>query len=74
MASQELGKVSLTPKGDYSSSTPYERLDIVSYNGGSYLALQNVTGVEPADDGTNWMQIAAPGSPGSPGAYRLRNL
>lgn len=68
MASQELGKVSLTPKGDYSSSTPYERLDIVSYNGGSYLALQNVTGVEPADDGTNWMQIAAPGSPGSPGA------
>ena len=67
MASQELGKVSLTPKGDYSSSTPYERLDIVSYNGGSYLALQNMTGVEPADDGTNWMQIAAPGSPGSPG-------
>ena len=34
----DLGKISVTPKGAYNSTTIYERLDIVSDNGNSYLS------------------------------------
>ena len=64
MPNTVLGKVSVVPKGDYSASTTYYALDIVGYNGGSYLAMQQVTGVTPSNDGVNWMQLSGPGLPG----------
>ena len=67
MANTVLGKVSVVPKGDYSASTTYYALDIVGYNGGSYLAMQQVTGVTPSNDQTNWMQLSGPGLPGVDG-------
>ena len=67
MPSQVLGKVSVTPKGDYNSGTTYYALDIVGYEGGSYLAMKEVTGVEPSNDQTNWMQLSGPGLPGVDG-------
>ena len=67
MPSQVLGKVSVTPKGDYSSATTYYALDIVGYEGGSYLAMKEVTGIEPGNDGINWMQLSGPGLPGENG-------
>lgn len=67
MPNTVLGKVSVVPKGDYSASTTYYALDIVGYNGGSYLAMQQVTGVTPSNDGVNWMQLSGPGMPGVDG-------
>lgn len=67
MPNTVLGKVSVVPKGDYSASTTYYALDIVGYNGGSYLAMKEVTGVTPSNDGVNWMQLSGPGLPGVDG-------
>ena len=67
MPSQVLGKVSVTPRGDYNAGTTYYALDIVGYQGGSYLAMQQVTGVTPSNDQTNWMQLSGPGLPGDQG-------
>ena len=67
MPNTVLGKVSVVPKGDYNASTTYYALDIVGYNGGSYLAMQQVTGVTPSNDQTNWMQLSGPGLPGVDG-------
>ena len=67
MANTVLGKVSCVPRGDYSASTTYYALDIVGYNGGSYLAMQQVTGVTPSNDQVNWMQLSGPGLPGVDG-------
>lgn len=35
----DLGNVSPNPRGEYDPSTEYEYLDLVSYQGGSYLCL-----------------------------------
>lgn len=67
MPNTVLGKVSVVPRGDYNASTTYYALDIVGYNGGSYLAMQQVTGVTPSNDGVNWMQLSGPGLPGKQG-------
>ena len=67
MPNTVLGKVSVVPRGDYSASTTYYALDIVGYNGGSYLAMKEVTGVKPSNDGVNWMQLSGPGLPGENG-------
>ena len=42
-----LGKVLLTPKGDYNNDTTYEVLDVVSYNGSSFAAKQSTQGHTP---------------------------
>ena len=67
MPNTVLGKVACTPKGDYSEGAAYVVLDIVAYGGGSYMALKDVTGVTPNNDGVNWMQLAAPGNTGDTG-------
>ena len=67
MANTVLGKVCPVPRGDYSASTTYYALDIVGYNGGSYLARKEVTGVTPSNDQVNWMQLSGPGLPGVDG-------
>ena len=61
-----LGKVSLTPKGEYSPDTAYTALDVVGYEGSSWLALQDVTGVAPAE-GESWMLLAKKGDRGEQG-------
>lgn len=67
MPSQVLGKVSVTPRGDYNAGTTYYALDIAGYQGGSYLAMKEVTGVTPSNDQVNWMQLSGPGLPGADG-------
>lgn len=62
MPNTVLGKVSCVPKGEYSASESYTALDIVSYAGGSYLAMRPVIGVIPTDDGVTWMQLSKPGT------------
>ena len=55
----KLGLIGYTDKGTYSASSTYNRYNVVLFEGSSYVALKdNLTGVEPANDGTNWRIFA----------------
>lgn len=63
-----LGKVSITPKGTWNQDTAYERLDLVSFIGGSFLSLtDNNTAL--LTDATEWMVIASKGEKGDAFTY-----
>lgn len=64
MATTNLGKVSVTPKGEYDPIITYERLDIISHNGSSYIVKQASTGVTPIE-GEFYALIAEKGDGGS---------
>lgn len=55
MAKTIIGKVSVTPKGQYVSGTNYERLDIVSYQGTSYIAKSDNS--ELPTNNTYWVKL-----------------
>lgn len=57
METEILGKVKLTPKGEYSASVTYEPLDIVTYSGSSFCVLRAVSGVTPID-GADYQLLA----------------
>ena len=62
--STNLGRVSLVPRGPYDPAEVYSRLDIVGYEGSSYLVLADgVTGVTPAA-GPEYMLVAEKGGKG----------
>lgn len=65
MSKQSLGRVSLVPKGAYSALTAYERLDVVTHDGASYIVLRPAQGVTPVD-GEDYM-LFAQGTPGPKG-------
>lgn len=66
-ASTKLGRVSLVPRGAYDAAATYNRLDIVEYEGSSYLVLADgITGVTP-EDGASYMLVAERGKKGDPG-------
>lgn len=67
MKSINLGRVAMIPKGAYSELIAYKALDIVSYQGSSYLALKDVIGVTPTDDGVNYMLLSQKGEQGIQG-------
>ena len=48
-----LGRVGLNLCGEYSPTTAYEPLDVVTWRGGSYAAKAAVTGTAPGDT-SNW--------------------
>lgn len=64
----DLGNVSPNPRGEYDPKESYEYLDLVSYQGGSYLCLAElettITGTAP-DPGRNtdiWQMLTLPGN------------
>jgi hypothetical protein len=58
MASTINVKIAPLPRGDYSSSATYAKLDVVSYNGSSYMAIKAVpTGTVPTNT-TYWQLLA----------------
>lgn len=61
-----IGKVSIVPKGEYNSSNPYERLDLVYYGGSGYIVLRDVVGVTPTD-GEDYMLLTKGGDKGDKG-------
>lgn len=61
MAKENLGKILMTPKGAYDSTVAYEFLDIVSYNGGSYVCKKAGTGNVPTNT-EYWQLIAEKGN------------
>lgn len=60
-----LGKVSITPKGVWNQNTAYERLDLVSFLGGSFLSLAD-NNTAALTDATKWMVITSKGEKGDP--------
>ncbi len=66
MAVKNLGKVAITPKGEFSEITTYQKLDVVTYLGSSYMALQESTGNLPTNT-EYWQKIAEKGVNGEPG-------
>lgn len=53
-----------TWRKQYNSTITYQKDDVVYYNGSSFIALKNNTGVSPADDGVNWNIITQRGIDG----------
>ena len=58
---KNLGRVSIVPKGEWNSNNTYIRLDLVNYNGSSYIAKQNVPVNINLDNSNYWMLVAAKG-------------
>lgn len=58
----DIGKVMVTPKGDWDSAVSYEKLDLVFYEGSSYAAKEANVGVIPTADDSIWMLAAQAGS------------
>ena len=50
------GRVLIIPKGEYDASSTYDKLDLVNYNGISWLAKSTVTGITPSA-GDYWQSI-----------------
>ena len=71
MSEVKLGRVAPIYKGVYDETTAYNALDIVYYNGRSYMAKQDTKGnVLPTGTGTDndyWGLVAEKGEPGEPG-------
>lgn len=63
---QDLGKVAYLSKGAYSSSTQYEKNDVVTYEGSSYVSLQSTQGNAPTN-ATYWQLLANKGETGAKG-------
>lgn len=57
MAAINIGRILPIFKGTYNSSTTYNKLDVVMYNGSSYVANSTTTNVLPTNT-TNWTCIA----------------
>ena len=63
----DLGNISPNPRGDYDSAATYEYLDLVTYQGGSYLCVKElgstVTGVAPTPGKVTaeWQTLTLPG-------------
>ena len=63
---QDLGKVAYLSKGAYNSATQYEKNDVVTYQGSSYVSLQATKGNTPTN-ATYWQLLASKGDTGEKG-------
>ncbi len=57
-----------TLRGAWNNSQAYNILDVVTYAGGSWWAIAANTSITPGTNGSDWIQIATPGSAGATGA------
>lgn len=65
---KEIGKIVMTPKGYWEKTKSYEKLDIVTYEGSSYVAMENITAnTTEITNGSKWMLIASKGTKGQDG-------
>ena len=63
MAIIDLGKVGITPHGEWAASKPYEELSLVTRNGRAYLSIRDTTGNDPELESSSedWMLITERG-------------
>lgn len=62
MANYNLGRFVLIPRGEYSQSTPYTPLDVVLFQGSSYVCKTACTNKVPTNT-TYWQLLAEAGQP-----------
>lgn len=64
----DIGKVAITPRKDYKNEQNYEWLDVVTYNGASYMCVaeDGCTGIVPTNT-EYWQLLAKCGDPGEKG-------
>ena len=67
MSKTNLGKVCVTPAGEWDNTLMYDFLDIVTHEGSSYLAVQDVTTGIDIDNTDYWLLIASKGDKGDKG-------
>ena len=60
MAEYNLGRVGLVIKGEYNNTTQYKKLDVVFFNGRTYVAKQDAKGQEPTNT-VYWQQMVYKG-------------
>ena len=66
MANVNLGKVALTPKGNWDNTVIYEKLDVVQFEGNSYIAKDAVpVGISITTGENYWQIMAAKGEQGT---------
>ena len=52
------GRILIMPKGEYNPSVTYEMLDLVYFNGTSWIAKKTTVGIEPnTDNGEYWHNL-----------------
>lgn len=67
-SSTSLGRVQPLYKGTYSSTTTYQKLDNVYYNGSTWVCIgDNVIGIVPIEGSTYWQKVAGQGATGPQG-------
>ena len=68
------GRILIMPKGNYDSSVTYEMLDMVYYNGTSWLAKKTAKGIEPSEANSEHWHNLINISPETIGAIPKENL
>lgn len=54
------GRILIMPKGNYNSLSSYDNLDLVNYDGNSWLCKKTCTGITPSDtNSTYWQRFGA---------------
>lgn len=66
MATTNLGRIALIPKGEWIAGATYKRLDVVRYGTGSFICL-TLTTSDPTNN-TDWQLLASDGPQGVAGA------
>lgn len=66
-----IGKVAIRPMGEYNPSTEYMKLDVVQYQGSSYIVKESCIGITPAE-GIYYMLAAEKGEQGKQGIQGIQ--
>lgn len=61
MSTKSLGKVTVTPRGEWDAAYAYKRLDIVSGSGASWICIADTTAGTAVTDADHWMKLAGKG-------------
>lgn len=61
MSNINLGRIVPIFKGNYEGSVTYEKLDIVYFNGCSWVATGTTVGEQPSEESTSWVKVSAQG-------------
>lgn len=60
----DAGRIGFLVKGEYQETETYRFLDVVYYNGSSYVAKKDTTGNRPAENSEYWQILASSGQGG----------
>lgn len=71
----DAGRVGFLVKGEYQETETYRFLDVVYYNGSSYVAKKDTNGNRPAENSEYWQILASAGQGGiNPDDFALKEI